>query len=86
MFLHIGNNLMIRTDQIIAILDLETTGESPINDDFLTQQKKEGKLKNLEAKKIEKTLVLTQSSSYLSPISSNTLLKRYQLKAQYNKF
>lgn len=77
MFLHLGNNFMLRKDKIIAILDLETT----VNNNLVVQNLLNDVLKKGEARLIseenkEKSLVITDDGFYLSPISSVTLQKR----------
>ncbi|MGI5902372.1 MAG: extracellular matrix regulator RemB [Desulfitobacteriia bacterium] len=77
MFLHLGNNFMLRKDKIIAILDLETT----VNNNLVVQNLINDVLKKGEARLIseenkEKSLVITDDGFYLSPISSVTLQKR----------
>ena len=80
MYIHLGNNIMLPTSEIIGIFDLENTSVSKRTREFLNKAEKAGKVitvsydlprsfviagKNFETAKI-----------YISQISSSTLLKR----------
>ncbi|AFV01032.1 hypothetical protein UNSWDHB_248 [Dehalobacter sp. UNSWDHB] len=78
MFLHIGNNIMVRKDKIILILDLDTAGSNQISRGLLNKMMKKGTVQNITEKGKEKSFVMTDSEYYLSPISSSTLMKRSQ--------
>jgi len=75
MYLHLGGDVLIKKDKVVAIIDLETAAKSHSFDKLIT---------NLEHKKLnyvaepgkEKTLIITNNEYYLSPISSTTLYKR----------
>ncbi|HHV64008.1 MAG TPA: DUF370 domain-containing protein [Peptococcaceae bacterium] len=76
MFLHLGNNHMLRKDKIIAILNLETIGNSPLTHNLVQNIFQKGKVHRIAEERKEKSLVITEEGVYLSPISSSTLLKR----------
>ncbi|KUO61881.1 MAG: hypothetical protein APF84_04375 [Gracilibacter sp. BRH_c7a] len=78
MFLHLGNNCMIRKDKIITILDLNTAGSNENARSLLDNILKRGEVHNISEKGKEKAFVISDSGNYLSPISSTTLLKRSQ--------
>ncbi len=67
---------MVSKEKVIAILDLETTGVSPISRNYVDKMIKSGKVRNIAEKGKEKSFVITDTGYYLSPISSFTLLKR----------
>ncbi|MGE6257593.1 extracellular matrix regulator RemB [Heyndrickxia sporothermodurans] len=73
MYLHVGEDVMVRTDEIIAILDKESVNESAIIQEFIQSKKKI--MVNL-SKGNFKSLVITDYQYYLSPLASSTLLKR----------
>ncbi|MCB5239282.1 MULTISPECIES: extracellular matrix regulator RemB [Niallia] len=72
MYVHIGENILVRTSEIITILDKQTVESSPISKEFLEQQKAmiNGKSSSY------KSIVITKDTIYFSPIASNTLKKR----------
>lgn len=76
MFLHLGNNYMVPTNKVIAILDLETAGNSPVSRSLLNKIIKKGKVLNVSEPGKEKSFVICDAENYFSPISSSTLLKR----------
>ncbi|MED3654247.1 DUF370 domain-containing protein [Heyndrickxia sporothermodurans] len=73
MYLHVGEDVMVRADEIIAIIDKGSVNQSVIIQEFF-QSKKKGMI-NLSKGKF-KSLVITDHQHYLSPLSSSTLLKR----------
>ncbi|GAB6153447.1 DUF370 domain-containing protein [Desulfosporosinus burensis] len=78
MYLHLGGNILIKKDKIVAMIDLDTTKKGQPNQDFI------GKLNKNKKKNInyicepgnEKTLIVTSNELFFSPISSTTLFKR----------
>ena len=72
MYVHIGENILVRTSEIITILDKQTVESSPISKEFLEHQKAmiNGKSSSY------KSIVITKDTIYFSPIASNTLKKR----------
>lgn len=79
-YVHIGENILIRTVDIITILDKQTIESSEITQDFLEKQKQivvNGEVSSY------KSIVITKEMIYFSPIASNTLKKRsYKLTVQ----
>jgi hypothetical protein len=73
MFLHLGNNFMIRKDRIIAIIDIETGASNHISRNFLNNT---DKIQTISDEGKEKSFIISDDGIYLSPISSTTLYKR----------
>ncbi|QGP91938.1 hypothetical protein MGLY_12870 [Neomoorella glycerini] len=74
MYLHIGNEMVVPCKEIIAILNLSTTGRAGVNNEFLNKA-------NLKFKKDPRTegcksCIITDKEIYYSSISSGTLMKR----------
>lgn len=76
MYIHIGEDLNIRAQEIIAILDKESVNSSSFVEEFLNRHK--GNVVNL-SKKTYKSVIITTELIYLSPLSSGTLKKRSSL-------
>lgn len=78
MFLHLGENVVIPVDEVIAILDLNSTTSTDTRH-FLKIAEEEGFIKRI-TKDQPKSFILTERNKkciiYLSPISSVTLGKR----------
>ncbi|WP_400244660.1 extracellular matrix regulator RemB [Niallia sp. JL1B1071] len=72
MYVHIGENILVRTSDIITILDKQTVESSPISKEFLERKKAMTNGKSSSYKSI----VITKDTIYFSPIASNTLKKR----------
>lgn len=83
MYIHVGEDVMVRTDEIIAILDKETVNESSTIQSFLESKVLE--TVNL-SKGAFKSLVITNHRIYLSPLASSTLNKRSNLENHHDSF
>ncbi len=83
MFLHLGQDTIITTDEIIGIFDLDTSTVMKSTRDFLTTMQKSKNVINVSYE-LPKSFVLTynektkEKKMYISPISSVTLLKRIE--------
>lgn len=75
MFLHIGNDHMIDSREIVLIGDLESTGHSEITGEFMNISREEGFIVDYADGKA-RSFILTGETIYLSLISSTTLAKR----------
>lgn len=75
MYIHLGNNYIISSQNIIAILNLEPPLTEDIQD-IMEIARSEKKLVSISEKGKEKSLILCDDKVYLSPISSTTLHKR----------
>ena len=81
MFLHLGQDTVVTTDEIVGLFDLDTTTVSKPTRDYLAQMQKSGNVVNVSYE-LPKTFVITckngakDKTMYISPISSATLLKR----------
>lgn len=76
MFLHLGGDVLINQQKVIAILDLETAMKNSISENYLNSIKESERIHYISEKGKEKSLIITTEGNYLSPISSTTLLKR----------
>lgn len=83
MFLHLGENTVISTENLVGIFDMDNTTVSKITRDYLTKMQKENKVVNVSYE-LPKSFVLCRDKKtkeevlYISPISTQTLLKRIQ--------
>lgn len=75
MFIHLGGDTVIRSKDIIAILDKQVKETSEITESFLdfhaAAEQEEEKIKDMT-----KAIVITTDQIYFSPISSATLKRR----------
>ena len=75
MYLHLGNEIIVRKSDIIAIIDL-VNSRSSTNNNLIRIADIKGKIKKVSDNKNMKSLVVTDKKNYLSNISSATLWKR----------
>ena len=79
MFLHLGQDKVVKTDDIVGIFDLDSTTVYKTTRDFLAKAEKEGRVINVAAD-LPKTFVLTNEENktriYISGISAQTLQKK----------
>lgn len=80
MYLHLGQDTVIQTKDIIGIFDLENSTISKYTREYLAKSEKEGKVVNVSME-MPKSFVLCCDKKeivtvYISQISSTTLLKR----------
>ncbi|MFZ5816209.1 MAG: extracellular matrix regulator RemB [Bacillota bacterium] len=75
MFLHVGTDVVVSLKRVIAILDLKSAGSTEATREFIEQLRSKKKVTDISAGEA-KSLVLTESEAFLSPISSLTLKKR----------
>lgn len=83
MFLHLGQDTIITTDEIIGIFDIDTTTVSKATRTYLSAKEKSGNIVNVSYE-LPKSFIVTykkkskEKTVYISPISSITLLKRIE--------
>ncbi|MFS0841156.1 extracellular matrix regulator RemB [Paenibacillus sp. UNC499MF] len=75
MFIHLGGEKIIRSSELIAIFDLSIEKSSKISKQFIAEAARGKKIEIIGEEEC-KSLVVTQSKVYYSPISSMTLKKR----------
>lgn len=83
MYLHLGQDTVVRTDTIIGIFDMDTSTVNKITRDYLSDCEKQGRVVNVSME-LPKSFVICQKKDehaftvYISQISSATLLKRLE--------
>lgn len=79
MYLHLGNDTVVHTENIVGIFDLENTSVSRYTRKYLAQVQKEGKVVNVSMELPKSFVVCDQGGRetvYISQISPATLMKR----------
>lgn len=82
MYLHLGQDTVVRLDQVIGIFDLDTATISKVTRDYLARAEKAGEVENITYELPKSFIVCRDDKSptkqrvYISQISSTTLLKR----------
>lgn len=80
MFLHIGGEVDLRTEEILSVCDLDNTTSSRITRDFLRRAEEEGRVFNAAEDLPKAFIVCADGSVYLSQLNTATLLKRAEGK------
>ncbi len=84
MFIHIGEDHVIHSKDVVSIIDRELLTSSSIIDEMIMNQRKNNKV--VEAYyDSAKSIVITTDLIYFSTLSVNTLKKRAQLSSTLNK-
>jgi len=83
MFIHIGNDNAIRSQDVIAILDYNLISSSTIMEELMEGSKKEGKVVGPESE--AKSVMVTRDNIYYSSLSVPTLKKRASMISTIDK-
>jgi len=83
MFIHIGNDNAIRSQDVIAILDYNLISSSTIMEELMEGSKKEGKV--VGPKSEAKSVMVTRDNIYYSSLSVTTLKKRASMISTIDK-
>ena len=80
MYLHLGNDVAVRKDEIIAIFDLDNTSQSVITRKYLSSAEKAGRVVNAAGEELPKSFVVCSRNGvqtvYLCQLNSSTLNRR----------
>lgn len=83
MYLHLGQEVVVKTSDIIGIFDLEKTSTSKKTKDFLVSATKRDEVITVSYE-MPKTFIITKKGDktnvYISQISSTTIKKRANVK------
>lgn len=79
MYLHLGQDTVIKENDIIGIFDLDNTSVSKHTRKYLNDKEKSGKVINVSTELPKSFIVVTKNKEtrvYISQISPSTLIKR----------
>ena len=79
MYLHLGENTVVRTDDIIEIFDMDTSTISKWTKNYLSNATKKKRVINVSMELPKSYVVCNEDNEikvYVSQISSQTLMKR----------
>ncbi len=83
MYLHLGQEIVVRTQDIVGIFDMDTTTISRHSRQFLADAEKGGRVFNVSYELPKSYIVCVEEDGtetvYISQISTSTLLKRARL-------
>lgn len=84
MFIHIGDDHVIQSKDVIAIIDHTLVSSSTILEEMVFNQRKAKKVIETEDHK-PKSIVITRDVIYFSPLSVFTLKKRANMRSTLSK-
>ncbi len=79
MYLHLGQNVVVRTACVVGIFDIENTSMSRLTRSYLAQAEKNGRVVNVSTELPKSFIVCEENQKitvYISQISPATLRKR----------
>lgn len=76
MYLHLGQDTVVRLADITGIFDIENTSIGKATKDFLRRAEQEGRVVNVSYELPKSFIVCSDSRVYISQISPATLRKR----------
>lgn len=75
MFLFLGDNSVIKKDDVVGIFDIEECSTSRITVDFLNKSQKQGKIVTVSPE-MPKAFVVCTDTTYITAVSKSTLKNR----------
>lgn len=75
MYLHIGENYVLKTDAVIGIFDMDTATVNKATRDYLNKAEKEKRIV-YTSYDLPKSFIVTEEKIYVSPLNTATILKR----------
>ena len=78
MYLHLGQNTVITTREIVGFFDMDNTTVSKTTRDFLSQAEKNGRVKYVSYDLPKSFIVTKDQTVYISHVSVATLMGRTQ--------
>ena len=77
MYFHIGGGVVLKSEELIGLFDLDGATRGKATRDFLRRHEKEGRLTSAHGDDLPRTFALTaQDKSVLSPITTETLYRK----------
>ena len=80
MYLHLGNDVVVRKSDVVGIFDLDNTSQSALTRRYLAAAEKAGCVVNAAGLELPKSFVVCagggRQTVYLSQLNSSTLLRR----------
>lgn len=75
MYINIGEDFVLKTEDITGIFDMDKTTVNKATRDFLAKTQKENRVV-LTSYDLPKSFIVAKDKIYISPLNTSTLLKR----------
>ncbi|OLO42131.1 DUF370 domain-containing protein [Alkalihalophilus pseudofirmus] len=85
MFIHLGGDIVIRSKDVVAILNSDMKESSGITKEFINAHFKANYVIEI-SEEMTKSIVITNDQVYYSPISSVTLKRRAQVVSELDSY
>ena len=79
MFLFLGGDISVRSNEVIGVFDIEECSVSRITADYLNFCQKSGRVVNV-SEDMPKSFIVTENKTYISNVSHSTIVKRNRKK------
>lgn len=76
MYLHLGQETVLRTREVLGVFDLDTATLSKHTRDYLAKAEREGRVTNVSPELPKSFIVTSDGRVFVSQISAATLKKR----------
>ncbi len=86
MYLHLGQNVMVKSKEIIGVFDLDTCTVKKTTKKYLNNAEKEKRLINISYN-LPKSFIVSQNDLveigkiFISPLATSTLIKRKEMRS-----
>lgn len=84
MFLFLGGDVAVRSDEVIGIFDIEECSVSKITVEYLNRCQKDGKVSYISSD-MPKSFIVAGDKTYISNVSNRTICHRNEKKKENNK-
>ncbi len=75
MYLYLGGDIILKSDKIIGIFDMDTSTVNKATRDYLSKAEKEKRTVYVNYE-LPKSFIVTEDKIYVCPLNTATLLKR----------
>jgi len=75
MFMFLGGEVSVRSDDVVGIFDIEECSVSRMTADYLNACQRNGRIVNV-SEDMPKSFVVTVDKTYISNVSHSTIVKR----------
>lgn len=79
MFLYLGGNTTVKSDEVVGIFDIEKCSVSRVTAEFLNSCQKKGLIVNV-SEDMPKSFTVTENNVYISNVSNMTIAARAKKK------
>lgn len=76
MFIHLGGDVVVSKDEVIAIVNSQLMKKTEVNREFMELAENDGFITPITERSNVNSIIITNKKIYLSPISAVTLKKR----------